>query len=116
MREVDVDAVDAEPSEARVDLPADAIRCEAVVLALGHRRERLRRDADPLGLPGAEPLADVRLAAAAAVCVGGVEPREARGVGSVEELERLLLRVALPEERWRGADTPKVPATEDDDG
>ena len=114
MREIEVDAVDAEPLEARVDLPPHALGCEPVILALGHRVEGLGRDAKPLRPTRADPLADVRLAAAAAVRVGGVEPGDAGLPGGVHQLERLLERLALAEEGGRRADAAEVAATEDD--
>ena len=62
----------------------------------------------------AEPLADARLAAPAAVGVGGVERRDAQLPGGVQEPERLLAARALSEERRRRADPAEVPAAEDD--
>src|SRR6476646_4448707 len=41
--EVEVDALDAEPPKARVDLPSHARRRQSVILALVHRVEGLRR-------------------------------------------------------------------------
>ena len=116
VREIEVDALDAEPLEARVDLPPHPSRSETVILALGHRVERLGRDPEPVRLPRANPLADVRLAASAAVGVGGVEPRDARLPGRVHELERLLQRLALAEEGGRRADPAEIATTEDQRG
>src|SRR5207248_7145944 len=110
--EIEVDSVEAEPLQARVDLPPDARRREPVILTLVHRVERLRRDPEAARPARADPLADERLAAPAAVRVGGVEPRDARLPGRVHELERLLDRVALPEELGRGADAAEAATTE----
>ena len=49
VREIEVDALDAEPLEARVDLPPHARRREPAILALVHRVEGLRREAKPVG-------------------------------------------------------------------
>ena len=61
-----------------------------------------------------EPLADPRLAASAAVRVGGVERRDPEIPGRVHDPRRLLARDALPEERRRRADAAEVAAAEDD--
>src|SRR6185312_12360265 len=98
MREIEIDALDAGPLEARIDLATDPARCESAVVPFGERVEGLGRDAEAFRLPRADPLADVGLAATAAVGVGGVEPRDARLPGRVHELERLLERLALAEE------------------
>src|SRR4029079_19700314 len=104
MREVEVDTFDAQPLQARVDLAAHAVRREPAVLPFVHRVEGLGREAKPCGAACADPLADVRLAAAAAVRVRGVEPR-ARGLQArVHELERLLEGLALAKKGGRRAD------------
>src|SRR5205814_8286077 len=63
----------------------------AAVAALRHRVERLRRDPRPVAR-GAQPAPDHRLAAPAAVRVGGVDPADPEPVGRVEQREHLLLR------------------------
>ena len=55
----------------------------------------------PFGTPRPDPLADVRLAAAAAVGVRRVERRDAGLPGGVHDVEGLLHRLALSEERLR---------------
>ena len=117
VREEQRHALDAEAAEARLELAADARRREPVVRALVHRVERLRREDDLVAHVGAlraEPLADERLAAAAAVRVGRVERRDARLPGGVHDRERLLARLAAAEERGRAADAAEVAAAEDD--
>src|SRR5262249_62258361 len=104
MREIEVDAFDAEPAEARVDLPPHASGREAAVLTLRHRVERLRREPEPVGAARPDPLADAGLAAPAAVGVGGVEPRDARLPRGIHELDGLLERLALAAEGGRRAD------------
>ena len=112
--EEEIDALDAEASEAALDLPLHARRRQAVVGAGIHRGERLRREDDAVRLPGAQPVADGALAAAAAVRVGGVEGRDPRVPRRVHERERLLGPLALPEELRRGPDAAEVAAAEDD--
>src|SRR5204863_5099090 len=116
MGEVEVDTIDAEPFQARVDLAPHSGGREPAIMPLVHRVEGLGGDAKPVGAARADPLADVRLAAAAAVRVGGVEPREPRLPGRVHELERLLERLALLEERRRRADPAEIATTEDHTG
>ena len=48
VREIEIDALDAEPREARVDLAPHPRRREAVILALVHRVEGLRREPQTL--------------------------------------------------------------------
>src|SRR5262249_15073650 len=52
----------------------------------------------------------------AAVCVRRVEGADAERPRGVHQLERLLLRLALPEERGRGADAAEVAAAENEAG
>ena len=114
MSEIEVDTIDAEPLEAALDLAADPVRSEAVAVAAGHRVEDLGRDEQPVRLPGGSPAADERLARAAAVGIGGVEPADSALPGGVHDLERLVFRVPLPEERGRRTDAAEVAAAERD--
>src|SRR5262249_59728829 len=57
---------------------------------------------------------DVPLAPAAAVGVCGVEGRDAHVTCGIHELERLLARIPLTEERGRGPDAAEVATAEDD--
>ena len=117
VREVERHALDAEPAQARVDLPLDPSPPEAVILSLVHRVEGLRRDHDPVAHIRAfrrEPLADEGLAAPAAVGVGGVVRRDAAVPRRVEQPERVRLRGSLAEERRRRADPAEVATAEDD--
>ena len=61
-----------------------------------------------------EPLADRRLAAAAAVGVGRVEDVDADLEGGVHDRERLVVALALAVELGRGADAAEVAAAERD--
>ena len=56
VREVEVDALDTEPLEARVDLPPHPSRSETAILALGHRVERLGRDPEPVRTSACESI------------------------------------------------------------
>ena len=110
--------LDAEPAQARLERAADAFRREAVVgrVALD-RVEDLGREHDPLAHVRPlrrEPVADPRLAAAAAVRVGRVERRDPGLPRGVHQRERLSSRLALPEERGRRADAAEVAAAEDE--
>src|SRR5262249_918082 len=106
-----------EPCEARLDLPRDPPRGEAVILAGVHRVERLRLDrylvADGRPFPR-EPLADPRLAATAAVGVGGVERPDAEIPARIQDPRRSPPRDPLSEEGGCRADTAEIPAAEDD--
>src|SRR5205085_11020726 len=116
VREVHVHTLDAQPAQAALELPADPGRPEAPVLALVHRVEDLRRELDALSdlrASRAKPVADVALAAPAAVCVRRVEGRNAELPRGVHQRERLLPRLALAEERRRRANPAEVPAAED---
>ena len=84
-----------------------------MVFARVHRVVGLRRQ--PRTVAGrADPLADRRLAAAAAVRVRRVEPADAVVPGRVHDREGLVLRLALAEELGRRADPAEVAAAEDD--
>ena len=61
-----------------------------------------------------DPAAEPRLAAPAAVGVGRVVRRDPGRPGGVEDRVRLLLALALAEERGRRADAAEVAAAEDD--
>ena len=117
VREVEVDRVDPEPLQARRELAPDPCRREAGVGALAHRVEGLRRQDDPLahrGPPAAQPVAEVGLAATAAVRVRRVVRRDPGLPGGVEERVRLALGLTRAEERGRRADAAEVAAAEDD--
>src|SRR5581483_2477410 len=112
--EVEIDTLDAEPAEARLELPPDPVGREPGVGGIADGRvEDLRRQGRPVP-PLGDPAPDPRLAAAAAVAVGRVEPRDARVPGAVHDPHRLVLRDALTEERGRGADAAEVAAAERD--
>ena len=64
---------------------------------------------DPLRL---QPAPDERLAAAAAVGVGGVEQVDPGVARAVHQLERLRLVLAHPVERRRGSDAAEVAAAQ----
>jgi hypothetical protein len=113
VREVDVDVVDAETVEARLELPCDPGASEAAVLAGVHRVERLGGDLRALA-PAGDPRPDRSLAAAAAVRVGSVERRQAELPGGVHDQKRFLLALALAEELRRGADAAEVATAEDE--
>ena len=115
VRQVQLNVVDPEPFQARVQLPGDAFRFQAVVRAGPHRVVGLGGELRP-DAAGGDPAADRRLAAATAVGVGGVEVGEAELPGRVHQLERLILRQALAEEGWRRADAAKVAAAQRDAG
>src|SRR5439155_13797557 len=113
MGEIEVDAVDAEPLEACVDLAPDPVGRETVVVRVAARRmEHLRRDPQLVGAPLVTPAPDPLLAAAAAVGVAGVEPADPAGPGGVHDRESGLLVRALAEERRRRPDPAEVPAAE----
>src|SRR5205814_4467452 len=112
--EIEIHALHAEPLQARFELSRDALGRESVVSALLHRVERLRREHRAVRPARAQPLAEIRLAAAAAVRIGGVECRDPGVPRRIEQLERLLARFPLTEERRRRAETAEVPAAEDD--
>src|SRR5262249_16326796 len=113
MREVEIDAIDSQPLEARVDLTEDAVATEPVVLAGVHWRERLRRDRRAVA-GRSDPLADRRLAATAAVRVSRVEGRETERPRRVHDREGLLVRLARAEELGGRSDPAEVAAAEDD--
>ncbi len=101
MGEIQRDALDAEALEARVELPMDAAPSEAVVIALVHGVERLRRDHDAIAdsrVLRLQPLADEALAAAASVGIGRVEAGDAAIPGGIHEPKGVVLRCSLPEE------------------
>ena len=113
MRQVEVDAVDAEPPQARLRLAQDPLPGEPEVGAVLHRVERLR--GDPWLVAGRpHPVTDPLLAPSAAVRVGGVELPQPERPGGVHQLERLLFGLPLAEERGRGADPAEVAAAEND--
>ena len=113
VREVQVDPLDAEALEAALDVAPDPVGREAAVGRVArHRVEDLRRDEQALGPAVGAPAADVRLAAAAAVRVGRVEPADARVPAGVHDRARLLLVRALAEEGGRRADAAEVAAAE----
>jgi hypothetical protein len=97
-------ALDAQPLEARLDLPSDAATRKPAILALAHRVERLRLDRDRVAnlraLPG-EPLADPRLAPSTSVRIRGVERRDAEVPRGIHDPPRFVARDALPEEGGR---------------
>ena len=116
VRHVERDPLQSEATPALVDLPEDAGPRQPLVAALLHRVEGLRgHDHAVANRRSArrEPLADDRLAPAAAVGVGRVERRDPELPGLVEEPKRVLARRALPEEARRGADPAEVAAAED---
>src|SRR6185437_11157513 len=88
-------------------------RCKPAILALAHRVEGLRRDPQAVRPARADPFADIRLAAATAVRVGRVEPRDSGLPGGVHELDRLLERLPFLVRLRRGADAAEVATTED---
>src|SRR5204863_209132 len=98
VREVDVDVVDAEPVEAGLELARHPRARKAPVCALLHRIERLRDDLRTVAA-ARHPLADPGLAAPAAVGVRRVERAHPERPRGVHQLERLLFRLALPEEQ-----------------
>ena len=113
VRHVERQPLDAQSLQARADLPADPAPRETAVGALLHGVERLRDDHDAVpdvAALRAEPVADERLAAPAAVGVGGVERRDAQLPGGVEKPERFLTARALSEQRRLRADPAEVPA------
>ena len=115
--EIEIDGVNAEALQAGGELPPDASRGKPGVGALAHRVERLRRQHDPLAYVGTlltQPAAEIRLAAAAAVGVGGVVGRDPGVPGGIEQRMRLILGLARAEERRRRADPAEVAAAEDD--
>src|SRR5262249_5323777 len=99
VRQVEVDPIDTEPREARLDLPQHALTGEPEVGPVLHRVEGLRRDPRAVAAR-LEPLADPGLAAPAAVGVGVVEPAEPERPAGVHDVERLLAGLALAEEGW----------------
>ena len=111
--EVEVDLLDAEPLEARLELSEHARAREASILAAVHRVERLRRQARPAARR-AQPLADHRLAAAAGVGVRRVEPADPELPARVHQRERVLPRQALVEVLRVRPEAPERAAAEGD--
>ena len=92
--------VHAEPVQAGSQLPGDPLRCQAVIGSGRHRVVGLGGEPGP-DPAGGDPVADGRLAAPAAVGVGGVEVGDAGLPGSVHHRERLVLAQSLAEELRR---------------
>src|SRR6267142_4535499 len=117
VREVEIDAVDAEPFQAGLELAADPVGREPRVAGRsGRRMEHLRRQHEPFWLARRAPLPDPCLAPPPAVGVGRVEPADAGVPGAIHDREGLFLGDAAPEELRRGADAAEVAATERDTG
>ncbi len=113
MREVEVDAVDAEALEAAGKLPPDPVGSKALVARrAGRRVEDLRRQPDPLGPLLGQPASDELLAPPASVGVAGVEPMDAAGPRRVHDRDGRLLVDPLAEELGRRSDAAEVPAAE----
>src|SRR5205085_483269 len=114
VREVEIDVVDLEPLEARLDLPQDPVATEPVILSDVHGSERLRRDRRPV--PGRRnPLSDRGLAATAAVRIRRVERRQAERPRGLHDRERLVVGLpGLAEELGRGADPAEIATAEHD--
>ncbi len=116
--EEEVEPLGAEPGEARVDGAEERpAREPAVVRAVADRVEGLGAQQHLIAhgrAPLGEPLADRRLAAPAAVGVGGVEHVDAELEGGVHERERLLVALALAVELGGGSDAAEVAAAECD--
>ena len=112
VREVEVERLDAEPLEARLELPPDPCRCEPSVGARLHRVEGLRRE-DGANAAGGDPAPDRPLAAAARVGVGGVERRDPELPGPVHDRRRLLVALAPADQVVIGADAAEPAAAED---
>ncbi|OLE01771.1 MAG: hypothetical protein AUG91_00315 [Actinobacteria bacterium 13_1_20CM_4_69_9] len=113
--EIEVHRVDSEAVEARLELARHPGARHPVVGARLHRIERLGDDHGPIAA-ACDPVPDPLLASSAAVRVGGVERADAERPRGVHQLQRLLLALALAEERRRGADTPEVAAAENEPG
>jgi hypothetical protein len=75
VHQIQLDGVHTQPFQACLDLAEHTIAGEAVVGALSHRVERLRGQARTAACR-LDPAADVTLATAATVGVGGVEPAQ----------------------------------------
>ena len=112
--QIEVDALDAEVLETLPHDASDPGRCKPCVVIRVHRMEDLARQRETLGPPGAQPRADRRLAAPAAVRRRGVEPAHAALPRGVHQLERLGLAFAPADERQIGADAAEVAAAEND--
>ena len=113
MREVDVDPIESEAVEAGFDLPHHPLAREALIPAGLHRRVGLGDDRRQVS-GCRDPLPDRRLAAPAAVGVGGVERPDLDLPGGVHDLERFLVRLALAKEFRRRTDPAEVPTAEHD--
>src|SRR6266516_8186598 len=113
VRQIKIDGIDAEAVEAGLDLSGYARAREPVILAFGHRVERLGCELRP-DAAARRPVADHRLAPSAAVRVGGVEGRDAELPGGVHDAEGLFLALALSEKLGCGADSAEVAAAEND--
>src|SRR5439155_16520352 len=113
VRQIKIDGIDGEAVEAGLDLSGYARAREPVILAFGHRVERLGCELRP-DAAARRPVADHRLAPSAAVRVGGVEGRDAELPRRIHDAERLFLALALSEKLGRGADSAEVAAAEND--
>jgi hypothetical protein len=106
--EVQLDAVDPEPFQARAQLAGDPLgrrpwSAPACMGLIGLGRE-LRADGRARRSSGRSPLA-----AAAAVGVGGVEVGDAELPGGVHQLERLVLVSPWPKNSGAEPTPPKLP-------
>ena len=114
MSQVHLHPLDAEPPQAALQLPPDALRREPRILAAVHRAEDLRREDELVAdAARAAPVADPGLAAPAAVRVRGVERADACRPRGVHDRERVLAGVALAEQVGCRADAAEVAASED---
>ena len=109
--EIEVDRVDPR----RWRLVASCRGCEQGKTRVGpfaHRVERLRRQHDPVAHVGTlrtQPAAEIRLAAAAAVGVGGVVRRDPGFPRGVEQRVRLVLGLPAPKNAGAEPIPPKLP-------
>ncbi len=116
VRQVEVDAVGAEPPQAGLDLLADVARRQPLVPGsrpdpvahFGGEHDLVAR------LPARQPAADHLLRAAEPVGVGGVEQGDPGLQRRIHERERRRLVIPPADQLGSGADTAEVAAAERD--
>ena len=115
VRQVQVNALHSESLEARVELPHDALGREPGVGARIHRVVRLRGDQGPHAAR-LDPAADRSLAPSPAICVRGIEVRDAELPRRVHQRQRLVVGHPLPEQLRRRPNPAEVAASKGDAG
>ena len=116
MNQIEIEPIGLQARQAFIHLPQNVLSREAaVVRSRSDTIEHLRAQKQLLSGGGAfrlQPSADIGLAAAAAVRIGGVEEIDARVVRVIHQRGRLRLVFALSEKRRRRADAPEVATAE----